>query len=388
MKAGKTRVFLRAAGLMVVFAALVAVGLLTMAWDAMGAAPSGARRLRMLESPQHQGERFTNRMPEKMPELWALAGRYWRGTANERPSLPPPVQVRQASDFPALAGVLAVTWLGHSSLLFEIDGTVVLTDPVFSERTSPLQFLGPKRFHAPPLGVEDLPEVDLVVISHDHYDHLDRDSIIALNRRSTRFLVPLGVGAHLAFWGVPEAQIEELDWWQETAVGGLRVVCTPARHFSGRGLTDRNRTLWSSWVMLSEHQRVYFSGDTAMSEDFAEIGRRFGPFDLTAMEVGAYDRGWPDVHLGPEQAVQAHRELRGSLMLPVHWGTFDLALHSWTEPVERLRVAARSVGVTLLVPQVGQRIDAANPPPIVPWWPRIPWQTAAEHPVVSSPASP
>ncbi|WP_424521163.1 MBL fold metallo-hydrolase, partial [Rubrivirga sp.] len=178
------------------------------------------------------------------------------------------------------------------------------------------------------------------MISHDHYDHLDMPTIRALAGRVPRFAVPLGVGAHLESWGVPAASITELDWWDGLEVAGVRLVSTPARHFSGRGLTDRDQTLWSGWAILGAERRVFYSGDTALSPDFLEVGRRLGPFDMTFIESGAYNDAWADLHLGPEQAVAAHRMVRGELMVPVHWGLFDLALHGWTEPAERVRAAA------------------------------------------------
>ncbi|MDD9967926.1 MAG: MBL fold metallo-hydrolase [Myxococcales bacterium] len=358
--------------------------LLGLAWRAMGSGPVGQRRARIEASPQFHGGRFENPLPEHMGGGWSMLKRFLAKAPHGTPLSPPPVHARRATDFPALQGALAVTWLGHSSLLIELDGTRVLTDPVFSQRASPLSFAGPTRFHPVPIAVAELPEVEAVVLSHDHYDHLDMDTIIALNSRVDRFVVPLGLGAHLEYWGVPTAHITELDWWQEVELGSLRLVCAPARHFSGRGISDRNRTLWASWAMIGPAHRMYFSGDTAMFPGFAEIGRRLGPFDVAALEVGAYDRAWPDVHLGPEQAVAAHKALRAHLMLPVHWGTFDLALHAWTEPVVRTRAAAAAVGVRLLTPEVGQRIDAATPPASTAWWPDVPCQTASEHPVVST----
>jgi L-ascorbate metabolism protein UlaG (beta-lactamase superfamily) len=234
------------------------------------------------------------------------------------------------------------------------------------------------------LPLDQLPPVDAVLLSHDHYDHLDEPSIRVLNQRVPAFVVPLGIGAHLQYWGVPAAKIRELDWWGQTRVGEIELTATPARHFSGRSLSDADKTLWAGWSLRGPRHRVYYSGDTAMFPGFKEIGARLGPFDATLIEVGAYDRMWADVHLGPEQAVQAHRDVQGKLMLPVHWGTFNLALHAWTEPVERLLVAAARASVNVVVPRPGESIEPSKPPPPAPWWPKVPWQTAAEHPVVSS----
>jgi L-ascorbate metabolism protein UlaG (beta-lactamase superfamily) len=226
--------------------------------------------------------------------------------------------------------------------------------------------------------------VDAVVISHDHYDHLDVPTVKALAARGARWVVPLGVGAHLRAWGVPDARITELDWWEAARVGDLTLTATPARHFSGRGLGDADRTLWAGWAIAGPAHRVFYSGDTALHEEFAEIGRRLGPFDLTMIESGAYDALWADVHLGPEQAVLAHRQVRGAVMLPVHWGLFDLALHGWTEPIERVLVAAERAGVRVASPRPGGMVEPAALGPAERWWPAVPWRTVEEAPAWSS----
>jgi L-ascorbate metabolism protein UlaG (beta-lactamase superfamily) len=228
-----------------------------------------------------------------------------------------------------------------------------------------------------------LPKVDAVLISHDHYDHLDYQTVVELAKQDPLFVVPLGVGAHLEYWGIDPKRIRELDWWQETALGKLRLVATPARHFSGRGL-GADATLWSGWAMIGAERRAYYSGDTAMFEGFQQIGERLGPFDATMIEAGAYDAMWADVHVGPEQAVAAHLAVRGRVLLPVHWGTFDLALHTWVEPMERVLVAAQSENVTVVTPKPGQSIDPLAPPRPERWWPSVPWKKAAEAPVISS----
>jgi L-ascorbate metabolism protein UlaG (beta-lactamase superfamily) len=279
---------------------------------------------------------------------------------------------------------LRVTWLGHSTTLVEIDGHRVLTDPVWGERASPLPWLGPRRWYSPPLPLADVGSVDAVVISHDHYDHLDRATIVAIKDWPTTFVVPLGLGAHLAAWGVPEARIVELDWWDRTTVRGLTIVCTPARHASGRMIVDNDAKLWAGYAFLGDRHRVYFSGDTGLFPALREIGARLGPFDLTMIEVGQYNRAWPDWHIGPEQALRAHQWARGRLMMPIHWGLFRLAYHGWTEPVERLLVAAQTAGAHVVIPRPGQSFEPASPPPIERWWPALPWKTAAQDPIVST----
>ena len=353
----------------------------------MGAAAEGARLQRMRSSKHWDKGVFFNAIPEqpipKGSALWA----WIKGAPNTSPKDPPQVSRRTSADFATAPGSgLRITWLGHSSALIEIDGHRVLTDPIWSKRAGPFSFAGPKRFHEVPLPLAELPRLDAVIISHDHYDHLDRDTVIALNKRKLPFVVPLGVGAHLEKWGVPAGRITELDWWGHTKVGDLILVATPARHFSGRSLTmsDRNKTLWAGWALVGPNHRVFFSGDTAMFPGFKEIARRLGPFDATMIEVGAYNAMWADVHLGPEQAVAAHRMLGGKLMLPIHWGTFDLALHAWTEPAERIVVAAGKHGVHVAIPRPGQRIEPARAPKVTRWWPELPWKRAEDAPVRSS----
>ena len=357
-----------------------------LARPAMGGAIDGARLARVEHSPQWRDGQFRNRLPRVDAEGGRAMREYFFGGSDHRePDAPVPVVRRSAADYrtPPASG-LRVTWLGHSTLLLEIDGRRVLVDPVWGERASPFSFLGPKRFYAPLLALDELPSLDAIVISHDHYDHLDVPTVKALGQRGVRWIVPLGVGAHLVSWGVPESAITELDWWGETRVADLVVTATPARHFSGRGLGDQNRTLWAGWAIAGATHRVFYSGDTALHDEFAEIGRRLGPFDLTMIEAGAYSALWADVHLGPEQAVRAHQLVRGDVMLPVHWGLFDLALHGWTEPMERTIAAAQAAGVRVAAPRPGDMVEPAMLGAPVRWWPPVPWESAAQAPVWSS----
>lgn len=263
---------------------------------------------------------------------------------------------------------LYLTWYGHASSLVELDGARVLLDPVWSERVSPSRLVGPKRLHPVPHRLAELPALDAIVISHDHYDHLDMSTVRALHHmQQAPFVVPLGVGAHLRAWGVPDSRIVELDWGEDTTVGEVRIVATPAQHFSGRAFS-RNNTLWASWVITTAAHRVFYSGDTGYCDAFRDIGRRHGPFDLTLVQVGAYASGWPDIHMTPEEGVATHLDVRGNLLVPVHWATFNLAPHSWTDPVERVWKEAKAHDVELAVPKPGQRIAIAAPPPVDGWW--------------------
>ena len=344
---------------------------------------AGNRRLDYTASPQFRDGVFHNRLPATeapgggraaLAKEFATKGRV--GKPRQPVRLEIPALPESASD-------LAATWLGHATVLLEIEGRWVLTDPVWSDRVSPASRVGPRRNHPVPLALADLPPLDAVLISHDHYDHLDTatiDVLLALpgsNESSGRgtapqgdpfpFVVPLGVGRHLSEWGVPDDRIVELDWDQSHTVGGLRFTCTEARHFSGRSLGG-NTTLWASWVIAGGSRRVYFGGDSGYTPAFAEIGERHGPFELTMLPIGAYDRRWPDVHMDPDEALCAHHQLRGEVLLPIHWATFDLAFHEWADPVEWVVSEARHAGVDLALPAPGGRFVIGEKLPVEPWW--------------------
>lgn len=362
-----------------VLAVLVAV-LVLAGWRAFGKSAAGARLARMQASPQWDDGHFENPQP-LYNDWWGSLGSMLDGSAYASPSEPLPVVTPEPSMFDtAPASGLRVTWLGHSTTLVEIDGLRLLTDPVWGPRTSPYSWVGPKRWYPPPIALADLPKIDAVLISHDHYDHLDAPTITAIKGWDTRFVVPLGVGAHLEYWGVPRERLIEMDWWESTRIGDLELVCTPARHASGRQAFDQNDTLWAGYALVGPRHRVYFSGDTGMFPALSEIGDRYGPFDVTMIEVGAYHSAWPDWHMGPEQAVEAHHMLKGRVFVPIHWGLFDLALHGWTEPVERVSVAAAAGEAKLLVPRPGESLEPARAE-TARWWPEVPWQTAAQHPI-------
>jgi L-ascorbate metabolism protein UlaG (beta-lactamase superfamily) len=271
---------------------------------------------------------------------------------------------------------LRVTWLGHSTALIELDGATILTDPMWGERASPSRWVGPRRFHRPPLAIADLPRLDAVVISHEHYDHLDMDSVKALAVRGVPFHVPLGIGAHLTAWGVPAAQIVEHDWWQSASLpGGVRVVSTPARHFNGRGMPGRVGALWTSWSLVGPRHRVFFSGDTGPSASLREIAKREGPFDVALIEIGQYNRLWGDIHLGPVGALDAFGRVGAKVLLPIHWATFVLAYHAWSEPAETLVREAARRGVALVTPRLGEPVEPVGPAARhgpTPWWRALP----------------
>lgn len=343
--------------------------------DTPAALGAGAAAIRAVAqgSPNYRDGVFCNLDPAPAIRLDAEENRLvifevLSGSSDSRPPGPIPLAEPSLREQPA---PLALTWLGHATTLIEIDGYRLLTDPVWSRRCSPSRTVGPVRLHPPPLPLEKLPALDAVVISHDHYDHLDMDTVRTLARtQRAPFLAPLGVGAHLREWGIAPERIIELDWHAGTRVGELTLMCTPARHFSGRFLS-RNNTLWASWAVIGPRHRAYFGGDTGYTESFTEIGSRYGPFDLTLLPVGAYNKAWPDIHMNPEEAVRAHVELNGGsggTMVPIHWGTFRLAPHPWAEPAERVVEAAAAAEVGVAVPKPGGRVTPASPEPVARWW--------------------
>jgi L-ascorbate metabolism protein UlaG (beta-lactamase superfamily) len=338
---------------------------------ALGAQPADIRGVAERSPNFHDGV-FVNLEPaslnldveEQRNILWELI----TGRATARPTADIPLITPEPRTFDAPAGRVAVSWFGHSTALLEIDGYRVLTDPVWSDRCSPSDVIGPGRMHPPPVPLDALPALDAIVVSHDHYDHLDIDTIVALARSQwAPFVVPLGVGAHLREWGIPDERIIELDWNERTQIDQLTLICTPARHFSGRFLT-RNGTLWASWAIIGPAHRAYFGGDTGYTKSFAEIGAEHGPFDVTLMPVGAYNKQWPDIHMNPEDAVQAHLDVNGGLLVPIHWCTFRLAPHPWAEPIERLLTAAQAANVSVAVPKPGGRVDPTATMEFEPWW--------------------
>lgn len=368
---------------MIVFVILiVAVGLGVIGWRAV--TRNAPARTAYTASSAWRDGRFRNIAATRAAAMSEVLKAFLAHRGQRRiPERPLPVHdVNRDVLTGAPSQALQVTWLGHSSVLVEIDGLRLLTDPVLGARASPVPFAGPKRFTPPALTVEQLPPIDAVILSHDHYDHLDRETIRALTSRVGHFYTTLGVGQRLIAWGVDAARVTELDWWQEARFGPLTLAAAPAQHFSGRGPRDGNSTLWASWVVMGTSERLFFSGDTGMHREFADIGERYGPFDLTMIECGAYNETWPDVHMQPEQSIEAHRLVRGKTMMPVHWGTFDLAFHRWDEPAERIRLLAAQQGVHLVQPRPGETIRPDSTLQS-PWW-RAFEADAVKHPSLTT----
>ena len=262
-------------------------------------------------------------------------------------------------------------WFGHSTFLLQIKGKNLLIDPMFGNVPAPNPLLGNKRFsNKLPIEIEKLPSIDAVLITHDHYDHLDYESIQKLKDKVNMFYTPLGIGIHLLKWGVEKERIIELDWWQEIKYDELTIRCTPAQHFSGRGISDREKTLWCSWIIQSDDENLFFSGDSGYASHFKEIGDQYGPFDFAFMECGQYNNLWPLVHMLPEETAQAGLDIKAKRIMPIHWGAFKLASHSWTDPVERISKKAKELNVDLVIPKIGEIIEIGlnDSEEIYPWW--------------------
>ena len=318
---------------------------------AFGGRFEGARLERMQRSSAYVVDRFENSPPQTsglaLLENWKL----YRGGQIREPRFEVPVD-RIAGFTANPAPGMRAWWFGHASVVVEIDGVRIMTDPMLSEYASPAP-VGPKRLHPPPMRLADLVRIDAVVISHDHFDHLDMATVQHLATGGTQFYVGLGVGAHLERWKLPAAQIHEMDWWESLMIKGVTIHCTPARHYSGRMAMD-NSTLWASWYVRGPSHSFYYSGDTGYAPHFTDIRERLGPAELAVLKIGAYGDTWLDIHMNPEAAVQAYSDLGAQVLLPVHWATFNLSYHAWDEPILRAVAAASASGAKLITPRVGQ----------------------------------
>ncbi|MEH7308140.1 MBL fold metallo-hydrolase [Neobacillus drentensis] len=308
-------------------------------------------------------------MENSIKEMGSILMDFLKGNPNGRPKNPILMEKLNLSD-QQNDSQPKITWFGHSALLLELEEKRILLDPMFGGAPTPFPIFGIKRYSKGlPFIIEDLPTIDIVIISHDHYDHLDYGTIRKIKEKVKQFIVPLGVGSHLEKWGVHPAIIKELDWWDELDHEGLKFAATPARHFSGRSLTDRDATLWCSWVIESENTKIFFSGDSGYGPHFKEIGEKYGPFNLTLMECGQYDHRWAAIHMTPEETVQAHLDVKGEMMIPIHWGAFTLALHDWTDPIERVTNAAEKQNIDISTPKIGETIFISSEEyPRNMWW--------------------
>lgn len=320
--------------------------------------------------------KFVNQIPTSMDmSFGSMMGTmidFIKGVPNGKPQFDIPVEHIDSIEVVENNSRSRLIWFGHSAFLLQIDGKNILIDPMLGNVPAPHPYLGGKRYSKElPIEIQKLPRIDAVLISHDHYDHLDYGSIQLLKEKTNQFLVPLGVGAHLRSWGIEEHQIEELDWWQEITYEHIQLVFAPSRHFSGRGISDRSKTLWGSWVIKGEKDNIYFSGDGGYGPHFTEIGNKYGPFDFAMMECGQYNEKWHDIHMMPEETAQAAIDVKAKTTMPIHWGAFSLALHSWTDPVERLSKKAKELNLELFIPKIGESIwlDQLDQP-TEEWWSR------------------
>ncbi|WP_345830712.1 MBL fold metallo-hydrolase (plasmid) [Pantoea sp. BRR-3P] len=323
------------------------------------------------QSAQFDGKRFNNGIPRQQLGLAEYAKLIWDFTFNKPKNTVPehalpliPLSAQQL----LLAPDKRVYRLGHSSLLFKIQGKFWLTDPVFTLRASPFRRLGPKRFQPAPISLDALPPIEGIILSHDHYDHLDYHSIMQLKDRVRYFLTPLGVGDLITSWGVAPEKITQLDWWESTDIGGIQFVATPSQHFSGRGLFDGNKRLWCSWSIISDEFRLFFGGDSGYFDGFKQIGHKFGPFDMAFLENGAYDRRWADIHMLPQDTIKAFKDLNAKWLFPIHNATFDLAFHHWNDPLNQIVALAKEHQIKLCMPQIGQGVQFLQPQEEASWW--------------------
>ncbi|MFC7373461.1 MBL fold metallo-hydrolase [Fictibacillus iocasae] len=354
---------------------ILAVFLFFRYFPAFGGRPSEAVLKRMHASTHFDGKVFQNTIPTSMDmngkDILSMLQDYAKGNPRRKPVVPVPVVPFRFGQ-PLGTDEARVTWLGHSAFILEMEGKTLLVDPMLGSAPTPFPWFGNKRFSKQlPFEMEQLPEVDAIVFSHDHYDHLDYHSFQKLKHKARRFIVPLGVGSHLERWGADPSLISEHDWHNTVEFNGIKLICAPARHFSGRSLTDRNTTLWCSWAFIGQHNKIFYSGDSGYGPHFKEIGDSYGPFDLTLMECGQYDTRWASIHMMPEETVQAHMDVKGRTLIPVHWGAFILSFHDWNDPVKRAWKASKENGVHITVPKIGETVtvgETAHHSHSEEWW--------------------
>jgi len=334
------------------------------------------RKKRIQNSQQYKDGKFVN--PIDAPLIaeggtWEYIKKaYFTSRKDPKPTDKLPMKSIQRNNWTNIdKSKLLFTWLGHSSILIAIDGKTILVDPVLEERASPFSWIGPKRFHPAPVTVKELPSIDVVLITHDHYDHLEEPTIKQLEAKAGIFLMPIGIGELFEQWGIPPNKIIELDWWEDHQAGSLKFTAAPTIHYARRGLFDGNERLWCSFSVQGKYKKVFISGDSGYFDGFKKIGEKLGPFDITFLKIGSYDEMWKQIHMLPEEAVQQHMDLHGNILVPLHWATFDLALHPWYEPIERMVTAAQEKNVKFVTPIVGERVNIRKLPTVNTWWRKV-----------------
>lgn len=335
-----------------------------------GTEPSGARLERIKRSPNYRDGSFQNQHPtevmSKDVSYLTVMKAYFKHVDNKEPAKAlPSVKSdlkHSSTDKPV------ITWFGHSSYFIQVSGKNILIDPVFSGNVSPVSFFGKNYAGSNVYSVDDFPDLDMVIITHDHYDHLDYPTIVKLKDKTKHFYTSLGVGAHLAYWGVEESRITEFDWWDEVAVdSSMKLIAAPARHFSGRKF-KRGQTLWASYILQAPGCNIYLGGDSGYDTHFKEIGEKYGPFDLALLECGQYNAYWPSIHMMPEETAQAAIDLKAKTLMPVHWSKFTLSLHPWNEPVNRVTAAAKKLNLPVTTPMIGEQVVIDSLYPVEHWW--------------------
>lgn len=328
------------------------------------------------KSVNHKDGKFVNiktvNMDMSMSDMGKTMMKYFSPPPKTVPKNDIPTLKIDSVDIAQFKDSTRLIWFGHSTFLLQIQNKNVLIDPMFGKVPAPNPMLGSNRFSKElPIEIEELPKIDAVIISHDHYDHLDYGSIKKLKDKVEMFYTPLGVGAHLQAWKIDKKRIVELDWWEEVNFKNLTFRCTPAQHFSGRGVTDRFNTLWCSWIIKSDKENIFFSGDSGYAPHFKEIGEKYGPFDLAMLECGQYNKLWADIHMFPEETAQAGIDLKAKQIMPIHWGAFKLAMHSWTDPIERVSKKSNDLGIDFIAPQIGEPIFLNDGKMRSKWWQNI-----------------
>ncbi len=305
--------------------------------------------------------------------FWSTLKEYYKENPNRDPLFEVPFLNQDSLVLEKTRSEPKLIWFGHSAFLLQLDNKNILLDPMLGQAPSPIKWLSRSRYNKHiPLEIEELPAIDFVFISHDHYDHLDYETIEQIHPKVKQFILPYGVGAHFKYWGIPENKIHEYNWWDEDSIDGLNFAFTPTRHFSGRGLLNHNSTLWGSWVIKGENQKIFFSGDGGYDDHFATIGDKYGPFDIAMVECGQYNKNWKQIHMQPEESALAVKDLKAKFGIPIHWGAFTLSLHDWFEPPVRIKKAADSLGVNIITPEIGETINLnAINLNYNPWWDKL-----------------
>ncbi|CBW25712.1 putative exported protein [Halobacteriovorax marinus SJ] len=361
--------------LTIIILSFLGLGTIMVGCSALGTSPSKERIDKYKSSKNYnlKEEKFENRLPNIVDEMmdrnftFGSIFNFFKSHPNRKPEKLLPEIKPDLASFLEPSKELKSIWFGHSTILLNMDSKIILVDPVFSKAASPVSF-AVQRFQPPVLKLEELPKVDYILISHDHYDHLDMESIKFFKEKDIKFITPLGVGAHLEGWGISKEKIIERDWWQGAEFEGIKFIATPSQHFSGRGLMDRCKTLWASWVLQSENHNIYFSGDSGYDTHFKDIGDKYGPFDVAFIENGQYNEKWEEVHLLPKQSIQAYKDLRAKKYFPIHWGMFVLSMHTWNEPMQEIFKLSENNEVNLVVPKIGQIVNLSNDFTNEFWW--------------------